>query len=310
MAAVAPSISVPSPWSARVRCTLALVLVWAVLHFVVGRWAIPRGLDRPVVLSAAPLGGAVLVGCVWLGAGLAVLLVRARDIRRPLLVVGLALAVWVGESGRQGGTMDDWLIWRHESPGPPTSGPYWLLLPDYAFLFAALVGAGGIAAALTRAGQPQPGSPRVGLWRAAFGAAPDGPVADRSAPLTFLVTCAVAAAAIYLLSGPSVGATYRGQVYFSVLLGFYAAVFVARHLAKTRALLWLWPAPFVVGVIGLVVAAMWPDLALPTKYAHINTIPAWGLARALPIEMVSLGLVGTLWALRGDTARTSAAGSE
>ena len=112
-----------------------------------------------------------------------------------------------------------------------------------------------------------------------------------------LITIVVAGVLLFFLTGPALATTLRGQVYFAVGVAFLAAVYVARHLTKVEDSAWYWPAPVLVGVLGVLVAGLNPALMLPDAYQHLNTIPAWGLARALPIEMVGLGLVGTLWML-------------
>ena len=51
-----------------------------------------------------------------------------------------------------------------------------------------------------------------------------------------------------------------------------------------------------VGLIGVVVAALKPGLG--PGYEQINIIPAWGLVRPLPVEMVAVGCVAILLTLR------------
>jgi len=287
-------------WLNRLRFVLAVALLWAGLHFVVG-FALPRGIDRAFVLAASPLAGLLTIVVLWLGAAAAVLITGTRDRRLPLIVLGVALALWVGEGGRAGGTMDDWLVFCNNLPGPPTGVRYWKLIADYVYLAVALTGAWVIS---TRLAGSVPASETPGDTLArAF--ALRVPAAERRQGLSALLTTVVVAAiAVYILAGPGLGATYRGQVYFAVGVGLFAGVFVAQRLVKTRDPLWFWPAPLVLGVVGLIVAGVQPGLGLQ-GYA-LNNLPAWGLSRALPLEMVGAGLVGALWMLHApstDTAR-------
>lgn len=287
-------------WLNRLRFVLAVALLWAGLHFVVG-FALPRGIDRAFVLAASPLAGLLTIFVLWLGAAAAVLITGTRDRRLPLIVLGVALALWVGEGGRAGGTMDDWLVFCNNLPGPPTGMPYWKLIADYVYLAVALTGAWVISTRLA-GGVPASETPGDTLARAF---ALRVPAAERRQGLSALLTTVVVAAiAVYILAGPGLGATYRGQVYFAVGVGLFAGVFVAQQLVKTRDPLWFWPAPLVLGVVGLIVAGVQPGLGLQ-GYA-LNNLPAWGLSRALPLEMVGAGLVGALWMLHApstDTAR-------
>jgi hypothetical protein len=298
-----------SVWLGRVRFVVATGLLWAGLHFLAGGLVLPRGLDRALVLSgspAGPLAGLLVIVLAWVGSGAATLILGARDTRRPLIVLGLALALWAAEGGRQGGTIGSWLIFCNETPGPPRSAPYWLLLPDYVYLLIAVAGAYAIAAALA-ARQAGQATVQQALGRA-FGQ--KASVSERRQGVVALVTASLTTGlAMLLLTGPADGPTLRGQVYFAVGIGTFAGVFVARRIVSIRDPIWFWPAPFLVGVVGLVAAGLKPDLRLPSGY-ELDTIPAWGLVRALPIEMVGVGLVGTLWTLRvrGADRRQDAGG--
>jgi hypothetical protein len=292
MATATQAATAVNVWWRRARYVLAIALLWAGLHFIVGGVALPRGVDRALTLS--PLAGLLLIGVLWGGALVITIVVRLHDLRHLLIVIGLALALWAAEGGRRGGTMDDWLIQCNLLPGTPTSAPYWSLLGDYVYL---LVGVAGVCAIRSRTAGGQTSTNTVsGGLRQAFGltAPPDQ---RRAGLLALLITTAVAGVAVFILAGPALGATYRGQVYFAVALGTFAGVFVAHRTVKVDDPVWYWPAPLLLGIIGLLVAALKPGLMLPAD-CQLNSIPAWGLSRALPIEMVGVGLVGTLWTLR------------
>ena len=301
----AESVPVWTAWLTRVRFALATAAVWAGLHYLAGGHVLPPGLDRPLVLAGAPHGlaaGLLVIGVLWIGAAVACLLGGVGDGRRPLMILGAALALWACEGGTRGGTMDAWLLLCHERPGPPTSAPYWWLLPDYLCYLVAIGGAAVISALL--AGQGGRGA----ALRQTFGGGVSGRV-SAAGPLALLVTTLVTGVAVFFLTGPPEGATLRGQVYFAVGLGSIAGVYAARKLVKTSNPIWYWPAPFLVGIVGLVVAALNPALMLSPAYRQLDTIPAWGLARPLPVEMVGVGLLACLWMLRGEAAEPTVTAS-
>lgn len=307
MTSASASVSATAVWTARLRFVAAVGVLWAGLHFLVGP-LLPRGLDRPLVLAASPSGalaGLAFVGVVWLGAAVAALLAGPQPRRPAMVVIGMALALWTAEHGRLGGTMDDWLILRNEVPGPPRGAPYWGLLLDYVYLAIAVAGAHAIHAqtAARQVGQ----NPRAALRRA-FGAGRRA--GERRQGLAALAaTVVVAGAAILLLMGPALGRTLRGQVYFAVAVGFFAGVFAACRLSAVRDALWFWPAPLLLGLIGVVAAGFWPALLLPAGW-QLDTVPAWALVRPLPVEMVGVGLAGGFWTLRPPAADTLSSGAE
>lgn len=293
-----PSALVSSPWVGRFRFVVATALLWAALHLV-GGLLLPRGLDRPLVLGPAGgsvLGGPAIVLLLWLGAAAATILLAARGPRRPLMVLGLALSLWAFEGGASGGTMDDWLMLRNPRPGPPTPGPYWLLLVDYLYLLLGVGGAWLIAARLAS----RHGAGAIRTWFA-------NP--QRGVPALLLAT-AVAGLVMFVLTGSPTGVTLRLQVYFAVGVGCLAGVYAAERVVGVRDLAWYWLLPILLGIVGVVVAGLGPALRLPPEYRGLNNIPAWGLARGLPVEVVGAGLLATLWLLRpghGHAARTDAA---
>lgn len=286
-------------WLDRTRFALTAALIWAALHFIAEGLVLPPGLDRPVALVGSPygpLGGLLVIAIIWAGAALATTITGARDARRPLLIVGVALGLWAAEGGRLGGTMQDWLILQHERPEPPAGSPYVALMLDYLYLLIAVAGAHAIATTLSA--RPPAESDRRPTLRQSF--AFDAPAAQRKEGLTaLLITVLVSGVAIWLLMGPTLNWVYRGQVYFAVGLGFFAGVFAARKMTSVRDPIWFWPAPLLLGIIGLSVAAARPAFSLPPTHL-LDNIPAWALARPLPVEMVGVGLVGALWMLHPE----------
>ncbi len=291
--AVAHPSTAENVWVRRVRFAGATAIAWAAFHWV-GGVILPAGFERAPVLIAGPMGfggGLLVTLLICLAAGAARLVVGPDIGRRPLMAVALGLALWAAEGGRLGGTMDDWLIHVNEEVAAPVGTPYWQLLPDYLLL---IVGFGGAWLVVRRLG----GTPRSGSAVVNAKPASPGPVSLKDGLTALVTTTLVGALAIHLLTGPADYWTYRGQVYFAVGVGFLLASYAGRWTAKVYDPLWYLPAPFVVGLLGVVVAGMRPEFSLSSAYGQINSLPAWALVRALPIEMVGMGLVGVLLKLR------------
>ena len=228
---------------------------------------------------------AVLI-LVAVGALIGRLLCGGREGAQGLLVVGLGLALWAFH----GGTMDDWLKMRNTVAGAPSGATYIPLLAEYGYWAVAVA----VAYMLTGRRRSVAGAGLLPEQRGK--SAPAAPIQLRDGITALVVTAAVAAILMLFLTGPRVGHTYRGQVYFAVAVAFIVGVVVARRVAGTRGFIWYLPAPLVVGVIGVCVAAARPGLG--AGYANINVIPAWGLVRPLPIEMMGVGLVAIILTLR------------
>lgn len=290
--ASSPAVSAVSDWTARLRLLLAASLVWAGLHFTVGATFFRGGPDRPIVLAAvSPLGGISVALAFTVAAALAAVVAGGPDARRALFALGLGAAAWVFERGGTGGTMDKWLVLVHERPGPANAAPYWPLLLDYLYLAIGLTGAyvaASFVAARLADGQPATGT-----------AGPRAAVQDRQSAAASLATVLIVSGLVIVLAtGPATFVTLRGQVYFAVAVGFILGVYVAGKLSPVRPLAWLWPTPIVLGVIGVLVAIWSPALMLPEPYRQQDVIPAWGLVRPLPIEMVSVGIAALCASLK------------
>lgn len=299
-------VSLTAVWLGRLRFVLATAAMWALLHYLVSGFVLLRGLERPIVLVASPhlgpMAGLLVVAAIWIGAVLAALITGARDCRKPLMIVGLGLALWAAEGGRLGGTMDCWLILQNEIPGPPSSAPYWLLLGDYALLLLGVGGAALIAGALASRRSTSAGESAEPRERRNSGVTPSLGLA------ALLTTTVVGCVAMVFLTGLNEGRTMRGQVYFAVGAGLLLGTYLAMRFVKVRDPRWYWPAPILLGVIGLVVAGVAPDLMLPETHRHLDVLPAWGPVRALPVEMVGVGLVATLALVKPERAEASQAG--
>lgn len=314
---VAQPVPVSIKWLRRLRFALATAAVWILLHYA-GGLLLPRGLDRPLALVGSPhgpLAGIAVVLVIWIGAAAATFLLAGRDGRQTLMVIGLALALWAAEGGQQRGTMDAWLLLQNETRGPPTRAPYWRLLVDCLYLAVAVPGVAAIAALLAPAAAAAGGTQGAGPAAAPGAAARVAgvfrlPAGERArGVLALVLTAAVAAVAMYILTGPLESQTLRGRVYFGVAAGFAAGSLAAVRLLKVRTMIWYWPAPLLLAVVGLVAAGIDPALALPEQYKLLDTIPAWPAVRALPVEMVGVGLLGVLAVLRPPDGRGPSAGA-
>ena len=271
------------PWLANLRLVAAVALVYALLYLLLNNLVLPRGLNRAPVLmaGAAPWSAPpLLLAVLLLGAGLGVVISGCVNPRGAVRVVCGALAIWAFF----GGTMDHWLTHCNVRAEPPTGRPYTLLIADYVLLLLAIGGAVAIGAAAQRRGSVA-GALKLREFSRQW------PVG-----LGTLVIAGVAATAImFVLMGPAESETHRLQVYFAVFVAFAIAPLAARHVLGDAHPLWLWLTPFVVGLVGVLVASAAPALMLPTRYAHLNSIPAWWLARPLPVEMICIGLLAIIW---------------
>ena len=290
---VAATSSFARVWLVRLRFLVATAIVWGLFHYL-GASVVPRGLDRAPVLYSSPygpLGGIAVILLFAVGAAASAVLVGGEGLRLPLMAVGTGIAVWLLEAGAAGGTMDKWLIARNPVPGPPRGLPYALLLVDYLYLIVAVVGT-YIVVTLVSLRDPR-------LRRRAMGL--DSSTKQRLLGMQALaISVVVAGVTTVVLAGPATQETLRGQVFFAVGMGFIAGVAAAKYVSHVTDPLWYLPGPLLLGIIGLLVATFSPGLQLPAAYRHLNVIPAWGLSRALPLEMVALGMVGTLWLLKPE----------
>jgi hypothetical protein len=283
-----------APWLRRLRFLLAVAFVWAVLHFIVDQTVLARGLDRPVMLltSASDLvAGMIVVVLLWVAAAIATALAGGRESARTLAVVGLALALWAVE----GGTMDDWLRIKNETVTQSAAPAYRALLADYVLLLIATAGVALIGGIAALGGDVRNAEKRRQTLRQTFALDASGRQ-WRQGLLALVISAAVAALLMLVLTGPGIAWTRRGQVYFAIVVAFAIGVLVARRLTDARHPLWYWLAPFLVGIVGALFAAWRPSL--PGQYSDLNVIPALGLVRPLPVEMVGVGLVACVWTWR------------
>ena len=260
----------------------------AFYQFFLGASVLHRGLDRPFVLwgqigiLSSLISLIVVAGC-GIGAGFTAR--RGCELRDGLLVVGWILALW----SILGTTMDQWLAINHPHTGSGTSKPYMALLPDYLTLGGV---AGLVALVFLRRGAQ---SPAASTMKPATGG--KNSFADGLKALGMLVL--IAAVILAVATGPRFDQTRHGQNAFAAFVAFFVGVAFARKSTQVNSPMWYWPAPILVGLIGVFYAISRPGL--PPPYDQINNIPCWGPVRLLPAEMIGVGLLGTLWSLRSTS---------
>lgn len=278
---------------AGLRWYIAAAAVFAILFFVMTPLVMPRGLDRPALVIAAPspwLAAPAFIFTLGLCGFIASKLLGSRDYLLSLEILCVGVAVW----GLLGGTMDDWLSRFHRVPVGASRGPYSALLIEYAFEIVGFAAAlGGAMLAIGDAGPPG------ASWRERLTAYwPPLQRGEKSADgvLTVVVVCAIAALAMLVFMGPRVAHTHKGQVYFSVFAGFAVGTYAALRTLGRAAPIWYALAPVVLGVVGMFVATLSPEL--PGAFSNLNVIPPSALARPLPVEIISVGIVAVSWMLR------------
>jgi hypothetical protein len=197
--------------------------------------------------------------------------------------------------------MDDWLLLQNRLVQGPRGTPYWPLLGEYVYLAVVIAGVAALGGWTLLGQGVSDGVARRAALRQTF-ALDGGGTSWREGISALLVTAVVAGILMFILFGPREGHTRRGQVYFAVALAFILGVTAAQRLTRVHHAAWYWPAPFVVGIAGVLLAAFRP--ALPQPFHQLDMLPAWGLVRALPVEMVGVGVAAVIWTLR-TTSRLS-----
>lgn len=282
--------STATRWFGRSRLLLGVLVAWAPLYYGIGRGLMRHGFEHPVVVTGGEGGlvaAAAFAVVMLLGGVLGSFIAGRADGRGAVLVASAALLAWTFA----GGTMDDWLLSQQPAGGPGSAAPYRALIGELVYLTVVL---GGLVALVTwlrrRDASPVPGG-FADLW-----AEPQNASSVRNGALALLVTIVVAAFLLSVLNGPAIAITRRGQVIFATAVSFWAATLAAHYLTHVRRPLWYWAAVPVVGLIGLLYAQARPVLGAP--YENINTIPPLGLARPLPVELLSVGFLAIHWAFR------------
>ena len=290
-----PTVAARS-WPQRLRLIVAALLIWAGLQYLLNATLMAPGLARPATLAAShhPVLAALGLAIILLVGSLVAARVAGSAYSHPgLLTAALGLALWVIPAG----TMTEWLMYANPQVGPPTGAAYWPWLLNTCGCCSD-GGRGGsdrdplTALASLDAHHPRGIPPTVGLHsravrasmgysRCCFHACHWRADADPDRAGDFGSD----------LAGPGVLRRRRGQ---------RCGTFAACRVLRVTEPIWYCRAPILAGLIGVLVATIRPALLLPAAYAHLNSIPAWGLARPLPIEMVGVGVAVCLWALRAS----------
>ncbi len=292
VSAIDPPSGAPR-WLRRARFVLSLALIVGALHWIANAGGAIASTYRPAVLlggPGSPLATLSVCLIVLLGTFVAARVLGLGGAHDALLVGAIALAALA----LPGGTMDHWLAYVQPLPTPPSGGPYARLLPDYLLLWLLIAATAAIGDSiwLTRARGTRAAAESVQSSLALNLT----PAAWRRGLHALLITALVAALLIFILMGPRAAETYRGQVYFAVAVGMIGGVFAGYRVSGAAESVWYWSAPFVVGLVGIGLAMLYP--ALPRPYDRLNIIPASALVRPLPIEMVGVGVTAALIALR------------
>ncbi|MBK8915279.1 MAG: hypothetical protein IPM64_11905 [Phycisphaerales bacterium] len=264
--------SADSVWIVRFRVLLSAALCWAGLHYLaLGPFRSGAHLE-PVLLTGGsmPLISVLLAVLVVAATGWLVRLLGARaGSLESIVAIGVGMAL----TALPGGTTDHFLTSLLIRPDSPPAPAYWRLCAEYAAMVV-------VCGLLVQIGGFRPNVAK-------------NSAAQSSAALqlgALLLTAAVAAVGLMVLSGPRVGETYRGQVFFAVYASFAAGAYAAGSATKVRTPLAYLLAPVLLGVVGAVHAAI--AGRLPSGYEHLNNIPVSAMVRGLPIETVAMGWLG------------------
>jgi len=271
-------------WGHRLRLGVATLVVWFATDQLASPLVWGHPYEAPLTLAVGhPAAGSLIVlAGLLLAATLAASIVRG-DACLTLVAVGAGVTLW----SATGGTMDDWLIARHPAPAPPEAGLYRPLILEYVVLAVVAAVIMFVAAAIrTRR-----------IDRSLLTMRTLDPYGELrgSGPRTLATVVVVAAVLVPILVGPRAGWTRHGQVYFALIAGFFVATLAGRHVGQARGLLWYAAAPLIVGLAGVFWAMARPSPG--GAYADIDVIPANGLVRPLPVEMVFTSLAAIGWTL-------------
>lgn len=278
----------------KARFTAACAI--AVALFLSVGWTVVRPIDpyAAVTLLLQDRPWPALVGVV---AALSVVasVVATVVAGVPLPHAGVAAtAVGLAVMATRGGTMTKLLMYHGTTPAERRSLA--LLLAIEVALWTAAIWAAWLAesAALrwlgAAAAPDAPAEPRASTGSRVV----DALVRWRDGLLGGAVCVAVAWIVITLaISRTPASAIERGQVYFAVSLGFFAGALAGHQLWRRGAAGWYALGVAVLAVIGYGLGYVRPTPALPL-YAGLATTPPNALFRALPVEYLSMGVVGSL----------------
>jgi hypothetical protein len=292
-----PSVPVGEPTAtifSRIRLWLAAALTLALLYYTAD--ALIRGGSSlaPIVILGgrsafltAPLVALILLAGAWIGT----FLIVRRDACDPLVIAGVALLGW----SLFGGTSDDWLILCRPNIEPPTGAAYAYFVAEYLYLALVFLAIASIGVLRPMTGQTSvSGFSKVA--RQLLEPAGGDEILKGMAALG--LSTIVSGALLCVLFGPILTRTMHGQVLFAVAVACGAGTYVAHRVTHARGPFWYWTAPFLVGLIGSLLASFKPTLFIPPGYTGVSTLAASGMVRPLPIQLVGIGVVSVVLSLR------------
>lgn len=236
------------------------------------------------VISGALLSGVVAVMAAVVGPS------RLPGFSCLAVAVGWASLNW------KGGTLEYLLLYESGAEGDGRRALFGILAAETVY-WCALAGAALLIERVVRRW----------LWRSsevgpAGGSAallePGSVGGLRPRILTATATAAVGAVVVWQFVTPSsVAEIHKGQVYFSILAGFYLGALVGLYFSyRVSPLLFI----FSVGLVGVLSfgwAALHPFLEPAEEaYRGLMSAPPFALSRPLPVEYVSLGIIGAVLA--------------
>jgi hypothetical protein len=115
-----------------------------------------------------------------------------------------------------------------------------------------------------------------------------------SGPLCLLICTVCGALLVRTTGGPLITAVHKGQVYFSLAVGFYLATLLGVIVTRTRAAVWPLLAVLVVSLLGYLAGGQWPTAAVPDDYRQLAQIMPNFVCRAMPVEYFSAGVAGAI----------------
>jgi len=119
----------------------------------------------------------------------------------------------------------------------------------------------------------------------------------RSGLLCLLICVAAGAMVIRLTGGTVLLAIRKGQVDFSVVVGFFVATLLGHQITRARLAIWPLLAVPIVAAAGYLAGAVKPIAGVDATYQAIDHVMPNFVCRVLPIEYLALGSIGVLGGL-------------
>lgn len=269
---------------ARQLRALAALAVPALMFWYVGYWAIapvdPLG-PVSILLAHNPFLAMIEVAALGIvAAGLTV----AVNGPRSALFGPLGIAVGLASVSIRGGNIDLLPLCL-----PAGNGPW--PIRSLIFEFWLWLGLIAVGAVVGRWIDSWSSGPDAGLTAARD---PDEQVVDsaaelRRALLAIVVVTILGYMFVRILAGGPVAPVLKGQIFFSVAGGFYAATVICLTFVRLRSPLWLFVSLALVGSAAYIIGSPTWTPAMVERGVRL-IIP--GVARPTPIQFASLGSAG------------------